>query len=268
VVSTCGCNPSSYDASAGNGSVMPQCIETTGAGAGALLKSPLLVLLQLPLHLLLLLLLHLPTTLMGNSNTTCAYKAVPPEFQSLVSVEGGEGGEGEWGRCKFCHALAYNGHIVSQGCWLEGDGCSSPCLLSPLGRDQLSFCCCHGDLCNLNPKPAQALNSEKNKRRHHSEGEVSRRPLPSLSLPPTPLSPTELGLLAALVVLLALLLLLLFLLFRQQQQSAAASNSHQPQPAPLLKCLHTRRKATGPWAEDRPLLVGLGVSALLDLERG
>jgi len=247
---------------------MPQCIETTGAGAGALLKSPLLVLLQLPLHLLLLLLLHLPTTLMGNSNTTCAYKAVPPEFQSLVSVEGGEGGEGEWGRCKFCHALAYNGHIVSQGCWLEGDGCSSPCLLSPLGRDQLSFCCCHGDLCNLNPKPAQALNSEKNKRRHHSEGEVSRRPLPSLSLPPTPLSPTELGLLAALVVLLALLLLLLFLLFRQQQQSAAASNSHQPQPAPLLKCLHTRRKATGPWAEDRPLLVGLGVSALLDLERG
>merc|ERR1712032_637500 len=100
-------------------------------------------------------------------------------------------GEGEWGRCKFCHALTYKGHIVSQGCWLEGDGCSSPCLLSPLGRDQLSFCCCHGDLCNLNP-----------------------------------------------------------------------------QPAPLLKCLNTRRKARGPWAEDRPLLVGLGVSALLDLERG
>ena len=40
------------------------------------------------------------------------------------------------------------------------------------------------------------------------------------------------------VVLLALLLLLLFLLFRQQQQS---SNSQQPQPAPLLKCLNTRR---------------------------
>jgi len=252
---------------------MPQCIETTGAGSGALLKSPLLILLQLPLHLLLLLLLHLPTTLMGNSNTTCAFKAVPPEFQSLVSVEGGEGGEGEWGRCNFCHSLTFEGQVVSQGCWLEGDGCSSPCLLSPLGRDQLSFCCCHGDLCNLNPRPAQALNSDKNKRQHHSEGEVSRRPLPSLSLPPTPLSPTELGLLAALVVLLALLLLLLFLLFRQQQQQqqqegGGGGGNSQAQPSPLFKCLNTRRKTRGPWAEDRPLLVGLGVSALLDLERG
>ena len=79
------------------------------------------------------------------------HRAVPPEFQSLVSVEGGEvvyssinnnivnilffnnahlksqkmilvfdyppalqGGEGEWGRCKFCHALAFKGQIVSQ----------------------------------------------------------------------------------------------------------------------------------------------------------
>ena len=25
-----------------------------------------------------------------------------------------QGGEGEWGRCKFCHALTYKGHIVSQ----------------------------------------------------------------------------------------------------------------------------------------------------------
>jgi len=238
------------------------CLNTNGAGAGNIIKSPLLVVLQLPLHLLLLLLLHLPTTLMGSSNTTCAYKAVPPEFQSLVSVEGGEGGEGEWGRCKFCHALAFKGQIVSQGCWLEGDGCSSVCLLSNLGMDQLSFCCCHGDLCNLTPQPAQALNSEKNTMR--DEAEVSRRPLPSLSLPATPLSPTELGLLAALVVLLALLLLLLFLLFRQQQRSP----NSPVQPTPLLKCLNTRRKAPGPWAEDRPLLVGLGVATLLDLERG
>merc|ERR550517_1495376 len=105
------------------------------SGAGALLKSPLLVLLHLPVHLFLLL-LNLPTSLMGSTNTTCAYKAVPLEFQSLVSVEGGGGGEGEWRRCNFCHTLAFEGHIVSQGCWLEGDGCSSPCLLSPLGRDQ------------------------------------------------------------------------------------------------------------------------------------
>ena len=28
---------------------------------------------------------------------------------------------------------------IFQGCWLEGDGCSSPCLLSPLGRDQVSL---------------------------------------------------------------------------------------------------------------------------------
>ena len=25
-----------------------------------------------------------------------------------------QGGEGEWGRCKFCHALAFKGQIVSQ----------------------------------------------------------------------------------------------------------------------------------------------------------
>ena len=48
-----------------------------------LVFSPLLVVLQLPLHLLLLLLLHLPTTLMGSSNTTCAYKSV--QNISLVS---------------------------------------------------------------------------------------------------------------------------------------------------------------------------------------
>jgi len=243
------------------------------SGAGALLNSPFLVLLHLPVHPFLLLLLHLPTSLMGSTNTTCAYKAVPPEFQSFVSVEGGEGGESELGRCNFCHTLAFEGHIVSQGCWLEGDGCTSPCALSPLGSDQLSFCCCHGDLCNLNPQPAQALNSERNTRRHDSASEVSRRPLPSLSLPPTPLSPTELGLLAALVVLLALLLLLLFLLFRQQQQQQQQHHHQQgsnssSQPTPLFKCLNTKRKVTGPWAEDRPLLVGLGVSALLDLERG
>ena len=78
-------------------------------------------------------------------------RAVPPEFQSLVSVEGGEvgfdqqriyflinhqrvlyllsrgitniycwshqGGEGEWSRCNFCHTLAFEGHIVSQVHW-------------------------------------------------------------------------------------------------------------------------------------------------------
>ena len=39
-------------------------------------SSPLLVLLHLPVHLLLLLLLllNLPTSLMGSTNTTCAYK--------------------------------------------------------------------------------------------------------------------------------------------------------------------------------------------------
>ena len=82
-------------------------------------------------------------------------RAVPPEFQSFVSVEGGEvgfdqqsrqriyfpinnqrvlyllsrsitnsiycwshqGGEGEWSRCNFCHTLAFDGHIVSQVHW-------------------------------------------------------------------------------------------------------------------------------------------------------
>ena len=40
-------------------------------------SSPLLVLLHLPVHLFLLLLLNLPTSLMGSTNTTCAYKKVP-----------------------------------------------------------------------------------------------------------------------------------------------------------------------------------------------
>ena len=59
--------------------------------------------------------------------------------------------------CQYCHALVLDHAVVSQGCWAQADGCSTPCTLSQLfppslvlsvEHPDMRFCCCAGDQCN------------------------------------------------------------------------------------------------------------------------
>merc|ERR1719186_1039901 len=102
-------------------------------------------------------------------NTTCAYnitsgspfiflfpsKAPAPTVLHLTAEEH------HISHCRYCHALLQGQAVLSQGCWAQGDGCSTPCTLShlfppslllavtnPRLKREMRFCCCYGDNCN------------------------------------------------------------------------------------------------------------------------
>merc|ERR1719186_1746369 len=102
-------------------------------------------------------------------NTTCAYKntsgtpfifispsAAPHPTTLLLNEE-----EHLVSHCRYCHTLLQGQAVLSQGCWAQGDGCSTPCTLShlfppsllltvtnPRLKGEMRFCCCYGDNCN------------------------------------------------------------------------------------------------------------------------
>jgi len=219
-------------------------------------------------HTVLLTFLLTPV-IMEEANITCVHRVVAPEYQHLLNTresreEEEKEEEEEGARCSYCHAVVQGDVIISQGCWLAANGCTSTssCLLIPLGQNKLSFCCCQGDQCNSSPKfskdphntdiedVSDTLPESVPRDLHQTRDQHNSRSI---------LSNTELGLLAALVLLLILLLLLLLLLARQQQVLSPAS-SH------IVKCLNIKRSDTTDQCDQRPLLVGLGVSTLLGVE--
>jgi len=214
-------------------------------------------------HTVLLTFLLTPV-IMEEANITCVHRVVAPEYQHLLNTRESRDEEEEGSLCSYCHAVVMGDVIISQGCWLAANGCTSTssCLLIPLGQNKLSFCCCQGDQCNSSPKLSKdphysdiddvsdSVAESVPRQLHQTRDQHNSRSI---------LSNTELGLLAALVLLLILLFLLLLLLARQQQVLSPAS-SH------IVKCLNIKRSDTTDQCDQRPLLVGLGVSTLLGVE--
>jgi len=86
------------------------------------------------------------TLLMGEEeqgNTICAFMNVTvqhprvkvwPQVHKPLQTEY-EGESLVQTNCRFCHAISVGTTIVSQGCWLSGDGCSKTCRLRKLIAD-------------------------------------------------------------------------------------------------------------------------------------
>jgi len=97
---------------------------------------------------------------MLNFNTTCAYVNTTGSPFLTVSASPSSlftGSDSTVSNCQYCHALVLDHTVVSQGCWAQPDGCSTPCTLSYLFPPSLvlkvrypdmQFCCCSGDKCN------------------------------------------------------------------------------------------------------------------------
>lgn len=134
--------------------------------------------------------------------------------------------------CTSCHAITSGDKVVSQGCWLSGEGCSPSCNLRRLIADTklevdkrrleldeeeesgLSFCCCTGDMCNVSP--VKYVNEE-----------VVREPsVPEPSIQPYyNMSDRELVWLSVLVILLLLLAIVSFLLHMQSKRQRRLSRN-------------------------------------------
>merc|ERR1719341_675788 len=131
-------------------------------------------------------------------NTPCAYKngslsplltVVPPTLLSPPT-------------CSYCHTLVQGRDVLSQGCWAQGDGCSTPCTLHTIFPPSLlQFCCCSGDHCNQEWVEDQGQEETPHRSREMSTG----------------VSGMELGLVAVFLGLLCLLVILTLLLIRQYQ---------------------------------------------------
>jgi len=150
---------------------------------------------------------------MAQINTTCVYMnasdspflTVPASSPSSLPVGGST-----VNNCQFCHALVLGQTVVSQGCWAQGDGCSTPCTLSSLFPPSLvlkvkypgmEFCCCSGDRCN---KAWQHPHRGSNSQTEPGCGEASS----------IVLSGVEIVLLIVVGVLLVLIVILLVLVSR------------------------------------------------------
>lgn len=199
--------------------------------------------------------------------------------------------------CRFCHAISVGSTIVSQGCWLSGEGCSTTCGLRKLladtrlevsrhgvpdtddrhstsrheelsgsgaeemsgvsGQQSLSFCCCSGDLCNSRPVEVEGGPVT----RHHVVSRVEKTPVSTPSL-----TESEMVLLVALILLLLLLgVVSMLLLIQTRAQAARAELSLHGglvgQKTGLQGLLGSKRSDQ---CEDmQPLLVGLDVRDLL-----
>ena len=101
--------------------------------------------------------------------------------------------------CQYCHTLVQGKDVLSQGCWAQGDGCSTPCTLHNIFPPSLlQFCCCSGDDCNQEWMEDQG---QKEKPQRHKESHQV-------------FSVSELALMAVLLSLVCLLVILTILLIR------------------------------------------------------